>query len=330
MADLSTTTQITPNITGFYNKTLLERAIPYLAHQLFADKYPVPANSGTQTNFRRYTALAQATTPLTEGVNPTGKQLAKTDINATLKQYGDFVYITDLVQYTVPDKVLTETAALLGEQAGQSIDSIDRDIFNAGTSVYRANAVAGRINIITKVATADLDKLLRAMRNANARYWENMINPSTGIATVPIRSSYFAIAHPDLIYDLEALTGWVNRANYADPNKAYENEVGSYKSIRVIESTNAKIFPDTGGTAVTNTLKYTTANSSCDVYTMPIFGQHAVAVCDLQGRGLENIIKPLGWNDALDQYSSSGWKSTTTAIILNDSFMYRYECGVSA
>lgn len=328
---ITNSTAIPAPIQTFYDRVLLERAIPYLAHHMFGQKRPVPMKMGDQPKFRRYNSLTQATAPLVEGVTPTAQALTKTEVTGQLVQYGSFVELTDYVQYVSQDPVLTETAEILGENSGESLDSIFRDTLVAGTSVLRANSVAARTDIITKVSEADLDKSVRALRTAKAKFWNtNPIAGTSRVGTTPIAASYFAICHPFVTYDLETLTDWVPVHKYPNPASALPNEVGSHKQIRFIESTNAKIWEDAGGTAVTNTLKYTTANSACDVYGILIFGKNAYGVTDLKGKGMENIVKPLGsGDDPLNQRSTSGWKSMTDILILQNAYMYRVEVGVS-
>jgi len=328
---MTTTTQVDPAVSTFYDRVLLRRALPYLVHGLFGQKRPLPANSGTILKFRRYSALDKATVALTEGVNPTASQMAKTDVTATPLTYGQYVEITDEIDMTVEDKVLTEAQALLGESAGLTLDTIYRDILNAGTAYYRAGGESARSDIVTKVTTTDLDKVLRTMRNNKAKYFTRSIKASTGVGSLPIRASYYALAHPDMIYDLEGLTGFVPVASYGNPAEAHENEVGAYKNLRIIESTECKIFEDSGGSAVTGGLKYTTANTACDVYTLLCFGMDAYGVVDLKGHAMQSIIKPFGaGDDALNRVATAGWKAKTTCVILNDAFMCRYEAGVTA
>jgi len=328
---MTTTTQIDPAVSTFYDRVLLRRALHYLVHGLFGQKRPLPANSGTLLKFRRYTALDKATVALTEGVNPTSSQLAKTDVTATPLTYGQYVEITDEIDMTVEDRVLTEAQALLGESAGLTLDTIYRDILNAGTTYFRAGGVSARSSIVTKVTTTDLDKVLRTLRNNQAKYWNKSIKATDGVATQPIRASYYAIVHPNMIYDIEGLTGFVSVANYANPAEAHENEIGAYKGLRFIETTEAKVFADEGGSAVTGGLKYTTANTHCDVYTMLVFGMDAYGVVDLKGHAMQSIIKPFGaGDDPLNRVATAGWKAKTTCVILNDSFMCRYEAGVTA
>lgn len=330
---LTTTTQVDPAVNTFYDGVLLRRAKTYLAHHLFGQQRPIDQKSGDTAKFRRYTNLPVTGAPLIEGVTPTALQLAKSDFTVQLQQYGAYVEYTDKVSMINEDPVLTEIAGLLGDHAGETLDTVYREILVAGTSVFYANSVAGRTSIVTKLAAADFDKIKRALANNKAKYWTSSIKGGPGVGTLPIRAAYYCIVHPDVSYDLEGVLGtsFIHVSKYPDPASAHENEIGSYGPFRFIESTNAKIWTDGGGSAVAATLKYTTASSACDVYAILIFGVDAYGITPLKGKALENIVKPLGsGNDPLNQRGTSGWKAMTGAIILNQSWMYRYEVGVSA
>ena len=113
MADtLTTTSAVDPAVATWYDRVLLERAVPSLVHERFAQRRPLARKNGNTIKFRRYTNLSTATTPMAEGVNPPGQALAKTDLTATISFYGDFVHITDVIDLTVEDAVLTEASAL--------------------------------------------------------------------------------------------------------------------------------------------------------------------------------------------------------------------------
>ena len=135
------TTSIPSGIAAFYDRNLLERAVPALIHDLFAQQRPLPSKSSSTIKFRRYSSLAAATTPLTEGVTPTGSDLSVTDVTATVAQYGAFVTLTDMIDMTVEDNVVKEATDVLGEQAGNTVDQILRDIYIAGTGVQYAASV---------------------------------------------------------------------------------------------------------------------------------------------------------------------------------------------
>ncbi len=67
---LTTTTSIPSAITEFYNRVLLERALPELVHDIAAQIRPLPQKNSKLAKFRRYEALGLATTPLVEGTPP--------------------------------------------------------------------------------------------------------------------------------------------------------------------------------------------------------------------------------------------------------------------
>ena len=327
----TTSTQVPAAVRLFYDRILLKRALPELVHHLFGQQRPVKIGSGDQPKFRRYNSLATASIPLTEGITPTKQQLAKTEVTGQLETYGQYVEITDYVQYTNEDAVLTETAELLGENAGESLDEVYRDTLVGGTSALNGGSVSARTDIVTSQTEADYKKIVRAMSIAKAKKWVDMpIYGSDKVGTSPVGAAYFAIIDPAAYYDLVALTNFQKVSEYPTQNGVLPQEVGALGHIRFVMTTKAKVYADGGG-AVGSTGLATTSDSLIDVHTALIFGKNAYGVTPLMGKALQNIIKPLGaGEDALNQRSTSGWKAITDIVILNEAFMYRYEFGVTA
>ena len=310
----TTTTQIPAGVQAFYDRNLLERAVPSLVHDGFGQTRTIPKGSSKSIKFRKYSALPVASTPLTEGVTPSGSQLSVSDITATVAQYGDFVTLSDMVSMTVEDLIVTEATEVLGEQAGLTLDTVYRDIINAGTSVHYANSVAGRASVALAPSASDLDAVIKTLKGQNAKKFTQLIQGSAKINTYPIRPAYMAITHTDKVSDLDKLAGWKGVEEYASQGQVDMNEAGAYKNIRFLETTNAKVFVGAGSGGV-------------DVYSTLVLGKDAYGVVGLKGnRNIETIVKPLGsGDDPLNQRSTVGWKAVATAKILNDAFMVRYE-----
>ena len=260
--------------------------------------------------FRRYDHLDDATTPLSEGVTPNGQALSKTDIRSQIKQYGDYVQITDKVDLTARDPVLTEAAELLGEQMGRTRDKLVRNAilhdYYDNRATY-ANAVAASTSgdkfSQTHVMDA-VDKLL----GENARFLTNVIRPSTGYNTMPIRQAYVAICHTDMREAIEDMSDFVPISEYPSNETIMDGEWGAVKNVRFILSTIA----DKGDIC-------TNGN-----YVIPVFGADAYGVTELAGGAASNIVKAMGsagTADPLDQRTTSGWKMWMTASVLNDKFM---------
>lgn len=333
MGVLTTSSVVPPAVTSWFSKGLLVRATPYLAHALVAQRKPLAGRSGNTIVFRRFNALALATTPLTEGVTPTGKSLSNTDISSVIKQYGDYITVSDLVQAVIESDVLREGTKILAEQTGQTLDALLRDAFSGGTSVFYGGTATQRSDLTTtthKIDAAKLDQIIRYFGQQNASLFNEMISASTKVDTHPIRPSVWAITTPEVIFDLDKLgsSGWIPATNYADQGPVHEAERGAYKGVRFLESTQAKSYAGGGGTA-SGDVKAT--GGVADVHTILFFAKNAVGTVPLDNMSLENIIHPKGTAgpaDPLNQVGTMGWKRTGTELILNDNFMTRAEVTV--
>lgn len=319
----TTLTQIPAEVGIFYDRTLLLRAVPYFVHTKWAQIKDIPRKAGSKTiKFRRYGNLSYATTPLSEGITPSGSQLSVTDITADVAAYGDFITVTDVVDYESADAVLTESAEILGDQAGGTLDVLTRDVLVAGTNVYYGGAATSRITVAAGelITTALVNKVVRTLKNGLARKIMRMVDSSTGYGTSGINATYIGIIHPNVSYTLKDLTGFVKVENYANKQTIMENEIGTYGEVRFIETTNAKVFTGAGAAGI-------------DVYATLIFGSDAYGITRISGESMKNIVKPLGSAgsaDPLDQRATSGWKATFVAKILNNDFLVRLETAVAA
>lgn len=331
MANETTLSTCPAGVDAFYNRVLLERALADICYDKFAQVKPIPLGSSKTARFRKYNGLSANTTPLNEGIVPTADVLSSTDITATVSQYGSFSKITDMVQMTVEDPIITEALEIHGEKLALSLDSVYRDVAAAGTSVRRASGAVGRTSIGAKVTSTDLDIALRGLRSNNAKYISKMIKPGAGYASTPIRPAYFGIAHPYVVHDLEGISGWKSVESYASQGGVYENEVGAYKNLRILETTNAKVWADAGDTYSSSTGLYSTASSRYDVFTIIIFARNGFGVVPLTKQGSKTYVYKGGnTENPLDQYATVGAKAAATAKILNESFVYRIECAASA
>jgi N4-gp56 family major capsid protein len=69
---MNTLGTIPPAIQAYYDRNLLERAVPADIHGRFGQVRPIKMRSGNQIKFRRFESLSPATTPLTEGATSGG------------------------------------------------------------------------------------------------------------------------------------------------------------------------------------------------------------------------------------------------------------------
>lgn len=305
-AEMNTNTTLSPGLSAenktYYDKSLLVEAQPNLVHDQFAQKRPIPKNGGKKIEFRKFGSLPKATTPLTEGVTPDGKSLSVTAIEAEVKQYGDYVVYSDILDLTTIDPVVTEGVKVIGNQAGLTLDTITRDVMQGGTNVFYCDKADGT-EVLERENLDETCKLTAKMVKKVAAFLKKVNAPK-------IDGSYVAIIHPFVAYDLQNDPEWIEAHKYTTPENIYEGELGKIGGVRFVESSEAKVYE--GG-----------------VFGCLFMGANAYGVTDIEGGGLRTIIKQLGSSgvaDALDQRASIGWKAIKTAKILLDAYLIRVEC----
>ena len=316
-ATASTQNQNTTGASGmsaemktFYEKRLIDQAEPALVHDQFGDPYPIPANGGKNIEFRKYDSLPKATTPLTEGVTPDGQTMNVSTVTAEVRQYGGWVPITDTLQLASIDNNIVQATKIIASQAGRTLDTIVRDVLAGGTNVIYAPKIGegGAETAVTSRATLDATCQLTSDLIARAATQLKAMNAD------PIGTSFVGIIHPYVAYDLRRDPDWIDVHKYAQPDEIYNGEIGTLHGVRFVETSEAKIWKGTGcpaGLAVFSTL---------------ILGAHAYGSTEIEGGGLEHIVKQLGYgDDPLNQRASVGWKAHKTAERLVEQYMVRIE-----
>lgn len=285
----------------YYDKNLIRQAKPNLIHDQFAQKRPIPKNGGKTIEFREFAALPKATQPLTEGVTPAGKSLNVIKRTSEVSQYGDYVTMTDMIDMTAIDPVVVETLKLVGNQAGITLDTITRNILQSTTTVMYCPKSDG--TVITSRNDLDDSCLLtvEVVKEAAAILKANNAPKIDGC--------YVAIVHPFVAKDIMDDPQWIDAYKYTTPENIFQGELGKIAGVRFVETSEAKVYAD-------------------GIFGTLIFGGEAYGVTEIEGGGLETIVKPkgsAGTADPLNQRSSVGWKATKTAEILVPPYIYRIE-----
>jgi N4-gp56 family major capsid protein len=279
----------------------------------FANLEPIPAGSSKTISFTQYAKLGLISTTLTEGVADTAAALSTSAITATANQYGAHVEITDLAELTPKHPVVAQALYLLGRQAGESIDQIIQSVVLAGTAVVYPNAKAARTSLAS-TDVMDTTTLALAVQqlewNSAVPFGSSSIGDSNGAYNGS--GKFVLIVDPTVKMNLVADTKFINASSYSAVTRLYNNEVGEWFGVRVIESNNMSV--------ITSTAK---------VHQSLLLGQNAYAVSDLQV--LSTYVEgPGGVSDPLHQKRTLGWKTAFATTILNNSFMVRIETGFTS
>lgn len=306
--NVTTAKDLSPEMRTYYAKYLIDLAEPELIHDQFGQKRDIPQNGGKVIEFRQFDPLPELTEPLTEGETPDGQSMSVKKVEATLKQYGGYVTLSDMLVLTAVDNNILQATKAIASQAGRTLDTITREILNAGTVVqYADGSVTSRAALSYTSASVNNNLTVEAVKRA-VRYLESQDAPK-------IKGYYIGIIHPNVKYDLMSDPEWKRPHEYRDTANLYNGEIGELYGVRFVESTRAKVFKGAGAKGV-------------DVYSTLILGDDAYGVTEIEGGGLQHIVKPLGSAgsaDPLDQRSTVGWKGVKTAEILAPQYMVRVE-----
>jgi N4-gp56 family major capsid protein len=314
---VDTLSTLTTQAKQFYDRLLLYRAQQAQCFYDAGQKRNLPGRQGNQISWRRFNALTPSVATLTEGVTPVSSSISITEVTATVSQYGAFCTVSDMLNMMGIDPVIQETLEVIGQHAGESIETVIQDIIEAGTSVLYATGSARSSQAAASPITLAL--LRKAVRTLDANNTQRFMGPTQN-KTVGT-GHYLAFVHPRAVYDLQNDSEWKNHQQYQASEKLYNGEIGEIFGVKIIQTTLAPVFAGEG-------------DSSADVYGTIVVGQNAFGVVDVAGTGkFKTVVKQLGSagsEDPLDQRATIGWKSQFVSKILNNNFMTRIEAGVSA
>ena len=303
---ITSTAEIGPAVAVTYEKTLLQAPQPKYIYGKYLKKFSIAQKQGNTLKMRRYSRLSAATTPLSEGITPSGSKMAKVDITAKVSQYGDYITVTDVVDLTVEDKEITIALDLQNDQINNTNDQLARDYMCASaTSVTCSNGTGTE----TLLNQTDIDGVVQTLLGNDAEYITSMIGAGTGQGTSPIASAFIGMCDMDLYDDLKDVDEWLAVKNYAAQSGVDPAEIGSTDRVRWLASTQG----------------YTSGST----YYCPIIGKDAAGMVDIGGGNVQGIIKGFGsggTGDPINQRATVGWKMWQAMRILQDLYIIVLKC----
>jgi len=314
---------------GYVSAAMLKHAEPVMVLQKLGQSRPIPKNSTRTIKFRRPVPFTVSTVPLQEGVTPSASAFSYADVEATLKQYGRSVEISDLVTDNSEDPVLKDVSMLLGEDAGLTYEKITYNAVKGGTNVFYSVGSA-RTSVNGVITLTKQRAVTRSLKANKAKKLTKILSAGINIATSPIEASYVAVAHTDCESDIRGLAGFEPVAKYSRFTPICPEEIGAVEDVRYVLSPELESWPDAGDTAGSMT---STTGTDADVYPVLFFGAEAFGLVPLKG---ENAMTPMIVNakptdsDPLAQRGHAGWKGQFAALILNQTWMARLEVAVTA
>lgn len=306
--NMTSSSALSAGMQTYYNRELLRTFEPNLVHLQFGDEHRMPPHSGLVMNMRKLIPLETNTKALSEGDPGESVMLAETEVTVQLQQYGEYARCTDKLDLTHLDMDIMRRTKLFGDAGARSIDAVVREELAKCANVIYAGGKASRAELTAadKLTSRELRKAVKTLKKNHAQTFGGY---------------YVGIIGPDTMYDLQEDEAFVKVSQYQDKENIYTGEVGRLFGVRLVETTEAKIFEGAGA-------------DGADVASVIVLGQYAYGVTSLKGAKPRVIVKPAGsagTADPLDQISTVGWKMDGFgAKLLRPEYAVRIECGFSA
>lgn len=255
-----------------------------------ADKKPArQAMPGSSVALQIYNDMAQATTELSEEVDPTAVALATPDIvTVTLREYGNATLVSKKLNLLSLADVDPAVANIIAYNMADSIDELAQTALLTGTNVIYAT---GGTTTATTTSGITADDVISAadIRRAIAKLRTNKANGRKG-------SLYWCGIHPEVSHDLRAETGaasWRNPHEYNESGNIWAGEIGQFEGAYFIESPRLR--------------KAANGASGIDTYATFLCGQQALAEAVAEephvvvGPVVDRLMRsrPIGWYGVL-------------------------------
>lgn len=254
---------------------------------------------GSTIKFLRYSSLT-GKSEIAETDTVTTDSFSTSLLSITVTEHAKAVAFTELLLRQSADNVLDRAATILGMHYAKERDRIIRDeLLTAPTTLY-SNDKADRASL-TGTDTFNLELIRAAVENLATKK-----APKFG------GDAYICFVHPHQSRKLRSDGAWVNVANYADPSRMINGEIGRIDDVRFIETTmvplikktTQDIWADSEDTGDNTALA---ANAITDVYQSIILGDWAIGLAEgLPVELRDDGVKDFGRKHALAYYWIGG------------------------
>jgi N4-gp56 family major capsid protein len=292
-------------MSTYYDKVFLDRAELSMTYDVGAQVKTVPANSGKVVYFNRFSPLAVVTSALSEAAVPSAVDMTSTIVSATVAEYGSYAKVGSLFDMTSIDEGLKEHAAVMGQNAGETLDTL----LAAALSASNTAQLAGGKAALTAVAATDvlsgseIRKAIRTLKKAKAKTFAN--------------GMFKGIIAASAAYDLRGNSEWLDASRYVDAQNIRNGQLGKLYGVEFYETNNE-----------------VSESSTVTVYHNFVFGANAYGMVKLSNQPGQRIyVKTPGMSDTsnpLDTWSTVGWKAAFAAVVLNSAWIVDIKCGVTA
>lgn len=233
--NLNTTTSsgMSPLMESILNRYVRENNKTNRKYAKFGQKVNIPKGKTKTIAFDKLSPLPKATSPLTEGVTPTGSAVNVTRIKGEPDQFGNYVSYTDQLDFFAndPSPQVLKYTELLSENQLETFEHLDAMELASGLNVFYAGDATSRATLTDALTVKDVRKAVTALKR-------NKVQPADG-------KDFIAFIHPDVVFSIWNDNEWRAPHTYADTKEMYDGEVGRLFGVRFIEDPDAYVFRGT-------------------------------------------------------------------------------------
>jgi N4-gp56 family major capsid protein len=350
MAGVTTTSTVSAQFRAFFSKNLLSYAVQDTVLEQFAQKQPIPKNSGHKgiTLFRFAAPSLALVKSVGEGTALTAgtdyDQLSLTSITKDLAQYAHVIDLTDILTWTGLFNHLDAASKRTGENTALFMDSVMRNVLQ-GSNLTISSSVMGTAVEASPLDNSDtlterygqgqanfaaLDTATTTAVINSAAILDNMTKLKINRAPM-INGGYVAVVDPRVARDIMRDNDWINASVYNGAQKLYRGEVGQLYGCRIVTQTNS--FIATG--SQTEADKYVFATAGTDgtaagskIFTSFFLGGEAFSIPALSGDDPTNpnvnIVRGADKADPINQHTLITTKLYFTALRQNPNYYIVY------
>lgn len=303
MAGVGTTTTTPQTLKNYWHDFFLEILADNLAMKGLTVRAKVPTGSGKTVWWVGLSKVSPAGASLSEGADPTATSSAARRVSGTLTEYGKLIKNSRLFMDTSIDGVREEIMKDLARDAARTLDDAVLSKALGGTNVVYANGTSHRSNVIeSSTATVkDIRKCVRLLQLSSVPRFPD--------------GFYVGLVHPDVAFDLQTDSAWVDVARYRDTVKYdISGELGKIYGVRFASAPTIPVLLNSG-------------SANTDIYRTLIFGPGFVGQSDMGE--LEVIMNEPGRASELRQFNTYGYRFVVATEIVHNARGVRLESNSS-
>lgn len=302
-ASVGTTTTTANALKQYWHDFFIERLVDTIAMKGLTKRARISPGNGKTVFWVGISKVSAAGASLTEGADPTTRSSAAFRVSGSLTEYGNLVKNSRLFMDTAIDGTREQIISDLARDAAKVCDDTLLATALAGGAVVFAGAATHRSNIVL-ASTATVKAIRKAVRllqlSSAPRFPDGY---------------YVGLVHPDVAFDLQTDSAWLDVNRYRDTVKYdIQGEVGRLYGVRFALAPTIPILINTG-------------SANVDVYRTLIFGQDYMGQSDLGD--LEVVINEPGKSSELGQFNTYGYRFVMANAVLQNSRAARVESSAS-